>query len=64
MDPSRIFYDSTTTVHHHFFNEDTGQLTDIDPAEVELRKLPELPHGTEAASIELIIRLRSRPEGS
>jgi len=58
VDPNRLVYDSTTTRHHHFLNEDTGELTDIDPAEVELLRLPSLPEGTRATSVELIIRVR------
>jgi Fur family iron response transcriptional regulator len=60
VDPSRLVYDSTTTRHHHFLNEDTGELQDIDPAEVELARLPRLPEGTEALSVEVIIRVRRR----
>ena len=56
--PSRLVYDSTTTAHHHFLNEDTGELVDIDPADVELRRLPRLPAGTQATSVEVIIRVR------
>lgn len=61
VDPSRLVYDSTTTPHHHFLDEATGELTDIDPAEVELRRLPRLPDGVEASSVEVIIRVRRRP---
>lgn len=60
VDPSRLVYDSTTSRHHHFLNEDTGELLDIDPAEVELLRLPRLPEGTEAVSVEVIIRVRRR----
>lgn len=60
VDPSRLVYDSTATRHHHFLNEDTGELTDIDPAEVDLLRLPALPEGTRATGVELIIRLRRR----
>jgi len=56
--PSRLVYDSTTTAHHHFLNEDTGELVDIDPADVELLRLPRLPEGTQASSVEVIIRVR------
>ena len=58
LDPTRIVYDSTTVVHHHFLNEDTGELMDIDPSQVELQKLPVLPPGMRAESVELIIRVR------
>lgn len=60
VDPTRVLYDSTTSVHHHFYNEQTGELTDIDPAEVQLPRLPKLPDGTRAESVELIIRVRPR----
>lgn len=59
LDPTRLVYDSTTTPHHHFLNEDTGELTDIDPDQVELQQLPRLPEGTRKESVQLIIRVRS-----
>lgn len=60
VDSARLVYDSTTHVHHHFYNLDTGELVDIDAGHVELSRLPPLPEGTEAASVELLIRLRSK----
>jgi Fur family iron response transcriptional regulator len=60
VDPKRLVYDSTVSVHHHFFNVDTGELTDIDSESLEIKGLPELPHGTVAESVELIIRVRGK----
>lgn len=60
LDPNRLIYDSTTRWHHHFLDQDTGELVDIDPADVELKRMPVLPEGTEAESVELIIRVRRR----
>ncbi len=60
IDPSRTFYDSTTDRHHHFFNEDTGELTDIAPDALGFDVLPELPAGTEPAGVEVLIRIRNR----
>lgn len=60
LDPNRLIYDSTTRWHHHFLDQDTGELLDIDPADVELKRMPALPEGTEAESVELIIRVRRR----
>ena len=62
VNPSRLVYDSTTEFHHHFYNDDTGELTDIDPAELEIKKLPRLPRGTEAHGVELIVRLKNKPK--
>lgn len=58
-DPDRIFYDPTTTPHHHFYNVDTGQLSDIDGNGVEVNGLPSLPDGTQLDGVDIIIRLRS-----
>ena len=58
VDPTRIFYDPNTSNHHHFFNIDTGELTDIESEHLQLSELPELPAGTVAAGVDVIIRVR------
>ena len=60
VDPSRVFYDSTTHAHHHFFNVDTGELSDIAPGGVAVNRLAELPPGTRECEVEVLIRVRSR----
>ena len=60
VDPSRKFYDSTTHPHHHFYNVETGELTDIPADQVEISGLPPLPEGTEPEGVEVLIRVRSR----
>ena len=62
VDPERKFYDSTTTPHHHFYNVDTRELSDIGDDAVEFLKLPELPEGTEQDSVEVLIKVRARSE--
>jgi len=59
VDPTKVFYDPTTVPHHHFYNVDTGTLTDIDAETVVLESLPDLPEGTTAAGVDVIIRVRS-----
>lgn len=60
VDASRQFYDSTTTHHHHFYNVDSGELIDISPEDLEFRRLPKLPAGTEAQDVEVIVRVRNK----
>ncbi len=60
VDPERVFYDSNTTAHHHLYNEDTGELTDLDRARVQIAGEPELPPGLEVVGAELVIRVRRR----
>jgi Fur family iron response transcriptional regulator len=58
-DPDRVFYDPNTTPHHHFYDVDTGKLTDISAADVAVTGLPPPPAGTHLEGIEVIVRLRS-----
>lgn len=58
VDPTKVFYDSNTSAHHHFYNADTGHLMDIDTAAVEIAHLPSLPEGTVAEGVDVIIRIR------
>ena len=60
VDSSRRYYDSTTRPHHHFFNVDTGEIIDIDAADVAFAHLPPLPVRTDEASVEVVIRVRNR----
>jgi Fur family iron response transcriptional regulator len=60
VDPERQFYDSTSGPHHHFYNVDTGELIDIGLGELEFSRLPELPPGTEAQDIEVVVRVRNK----
>jgi Fur family iron response transcriptional regulator len=58
VDPSRQFYDSSTGAHHHFYNVDTGELTDIPLESVDLQVDAELPPGTERAGVDVVVRVR------
>lgn len=60
VDPIRKFYDSATHPHHHFYNVDTGELSDIAEERVRFEQLPDLPQGTERQSVEVLIKVRAR----
>ncbi len=59
VDPTRVFYDTNPTMHHHFYNVDTGELLDFDASLLQLRNLPRLPAGTVADGVDVIIRVRN-----
>jgi len=59
VDPDRVYYDPNTTPHHHFYDVNTGRLTDIDASEVQISGLPSLPEGSEMEGLDVIVRLRS-----
>ncbi len=60
VDPTRVFYDPNTRHHHHFYNVDSGELIDIDQDQLDISDLPELPEGTVADGVDVIIRIRSQ----
>lgn len=59
IDPERRLYDSCTAPHHHFYNVDSGELSDIPADDIEILGLPALPDGTRCEAVELIVRIRN-----
>lgn len=58
--PNKVFYDPNTMPHYHFYDVDSGELTDIDARSVEVTGLPPLPEGTVTEGVDIIVRIRSR----
>ena len=64
VDPTRQYYDSSIRAHHHIYNVDTGELTDIPLDAVTLNVNTELPEGTEQMGVDVVIRVRGGKAGS
>ncbi len=60
VDLSRVFYDSNTCDHHHFYIEDSGELVDVPAAKLKISGLPQPPRGTEPTGVDIVIRVRRR----
>jgi Fur family iron response transcriptional regulator len=58
FDATRSSFDSNTSPHFHFHVENTGELIDVSPGDIEFARLPALPPGTESLGVEVVIRLR------
>lgn len=59
IDPTKVFYDSTTHPHHHLYHVETGMLTDLPLDAVDIRELPEPPAGTVIDGVDVVVRIRS-----
>ncbi len=59
VDPARVFYDPNTIPHHHFYNVDSGELSDIDAGEIAVTRLPALPSGMVTDGVDIIVRIRT-----
>ncbi len=60
VDATKVFYDSNTLPHHHFFNIDDGSLLDVASGEVVIDQLPAAPAGTRTDSVDIVIRVRNQ----
>jgi Fur family iron response transcriptional regulator len=59
VDSTKVFYDSNTEPHYHFYNVDDGTLTDVMADLVPIEQLPSAPEGTFADSVDIVIRIRN-----
>ena len=59
VDSKRSYFDTNTTNHHHFFNQDTAELTDIPGDSVIVDSLPDSPGGAVIDGVDVIVRLRN-----
>ena len=61
VDPSKLFYDTNVSPHHHVFHTDTGRLEDVSLDQVHVTALPSLPDGLRMEGVDVVIRV-SRAE--
>jgi len=59
IDSSKIYYDSKTTPHSHYFNVDTGEISDVEFEDVKISPLPKLPEHTVQDSVDIIVRVKN-----
>ena len=57
VDPNKVFYDSNTSAHHHFYNVDSGELLDVPPEALALGSLPPPPQGMTLLGADVIVRV-------
>ena len=55
---NKSYYDTNIKSHHHFYDETTKELTDIDYNQVKLNKVPIPPKGKKIKSLEVVIRIQ------
>ncbi|MGR8950396.1 MAG: Fur family transcriptional regulator [Gammaproteobacteria bacterium] len=60
VDSTKVFYDSNTAPHYHFYNVDDGALMDVEADLVPIEQLPSAPEGTFADGVDIVIRIRNQ----
>jgi Fur family iron response transcriptional regulator len=52
---NKTFFDTNSKSHHHFYDQDTGDLIDIKNEDINVSKLPSAPKGKKIKDIEVTV---------
>jgi Fur family iron response transcriptional regulator len=52
-----VYFDTNTAAHHHFFDEESGHLTDVPASAVSVRLMAPPPAGRKVTQVEVTIRV-------
>ena len=57
LDADKVYFDTNTSLHHHFFSEKDKILLDIKNEDVKISLMPKAPKGKKITKVELVIHL-------
>ena len=60
INSDKTYYDTNTSIHHHFYDDQTNELTDINFNDIEVTKVPHAPKGKKIKNVEVIISLQKQ----
>jgi Fur family transcriptional regulator, iron response regulator len=52
-----VYFDTNTATHHHFFDEESGHLTDVPASAVDIQLMLPPPAGRKVTKMEVTIRV-------
>ena len=56
---NKTFFDTNIKNHHHFYDEDTGELLDIKNDDIQVGQVSHIPKGKKIREIEVTVRIAS-----
>lgn len=60
VEPGRSYFDTNMADHHHFFQDETNRLVDIDSDQIDIGTLPEPPAGTTVSRVDVIVHVQRK----
>ena len=57
---NKSYFDTNISSHHHFYDDQTKELIDINFNDVEVSKVPQAPKGKKIKDVEVIISLQKQ----
>ncbi len=55
----KTYFDTNVTNHHHFYDNETSELIDIDANDIIIQKIPKAPSGKKIKNIEVFVNLKN-----
>ena len=59
LEGNKTFFDTNTSSHHHFYDEDTVKLIDINNKKISVKNIPVSPSGKSIRGVEVMVRIAS-----
>ena len=59
INSDKSYFDTNTSVHHHFFDEDTNELIDCDESNIDSINVKKNITGKKISSVEVLVRVAS-----
>ena len=60
LEGNKTYFDTNTSSHHHFYDEDTEKLIDINNEKISVNNIiPVSPYGKTIKSVEVMVRIAS-----
>ena len=59
LDGNKAFFDTNTSSHHHFYDEDTEKLIDINNEKISVNNIPLSPSGKSIKGVEVMVKIAS-----
>ena len=53
----KVYFDTNTEGHHHFFCKSSEKLSDIKSSDVKISNLPKIPRGKKLESVEVVVNI-------
>ena len=54
---NKIYFDTHTGPHHHFYDSEKNELTDIESKEIKIKSIPRAPKGKKIKDVNVIINI-------